>query len=223
MAQGPRDLIHPGVYFSNSLRFMENSVLSFLQSLFSTMPGVGSTPDGWPNAVPAYRYTPDDGTEIRIEGQSTDNLTTVDNRPKITVARGTVSYQKAGINNFVGSANLSKFRQQHTAILSGSIGISCYSREELEADGLAQIVADSLEFFSPVIRTYGYLEFHTSQIGSRAMIGADSRPELFVVPVLVRVGITKNWKREVVDPVELKKMILKFVDQHGALIHQTEG
>lgn len=198
MGQGLKDIFNPDKLYSERLRFMENSVLAFLQALF------GAFPDD-------LRYEDDDTTKIKIEGQNTDNLETVDTRPKIVVARGPVQFQQAGVNAMIGSANLSLAKQRHATIMAGSVGISCYSREELEADKIAEICASAIEAFQPIIRKYGFLEIRTAQIGQRAMIKSDSRPELFVTPVLLRTSVTANWTREQVDPVELRKYILQIV------------
>lgn len=202
MAQGPRDLIDPNKYFPNTLLFVENSLLAFLQALFST----------FPKDCKSFHYDDNpDITEINIEGQGTDNLQSVDTRPKITVFRGNIGWNLAGINGTVGSRNLSQLQVSHTAILSGTVGISCYAREDLEADRLANICASAIEFFSPVIRRAGFLQVHTTQVGQRAQIMADSRPELFVTPVLIKAEVTKNWNRAVVDPVLLRKVLIQYV------------
>jgi len=202
MATGPRDIIDPNKFFPNTLLFMENSLLAFLQALFST----------FPQDTGCFHYNDSsDLTEIKIEGQGTDNLDSVDTRPKITVFRGNVGWNLAGINGSVGSKNLSQLQVRHTAILSGTVGISCYAREDLEADRIANICASAVEAFSPVIRRFGFLQVHTAQIGQRAQIGADSRPELFVTPVLIKAEVTKNWNREIVDPVLLRKVLIQYV------------
>jgi hypothetical protein len=202
MAQGPRDFTDPNYFYTDKLRFMENSVLSFLQILFATFP---------PGCM-HYEHEQTDAniTEIHIEGQGTDNLQVVDNRPKIVVARGPVQFQQAGMNAMIGSANTSLLSQRHATIMAGSVGISCYSREELEADKIAEICASAIEAFQPIIRKYGFLEIRTAQIGQRAMIKSDSRPELYVTPVLLRTSVTANWNRSVIDPVKLRKYILEF-------------
>jgi hypothetical protein len=186
---------------------MENSILAFLQALFSTFPKRGEIP-----GLNAFHYDHEstDESEIDILGQAADNLTNVDTRPKVVVARGPVQFQQAGVNGFIGGQNLSLASQRHAIIMAGSVGISCYSREELEADRLAEICASSIEAFQPIIRKYGFLEIRTAQIGQRAMIKGDARPELFVTPVMLKTSVTSNWKREVVDPVMLRKFILQF-------------
>ena len=204
MAAGLRDFTDPNIFYSQKLRFMENSVLSFLQALFSTFPPKGEV------GACGFHYNHEDPnlTEINIEGQHTDNLQTVDNRPKITVARGPVQFNQAGINGMIGSQNLSLKNQRHAIIMTGSVGISCYSREDLESEQLAEICASSIEAFQPIIRKYGFLEIRTSQIGQRALIKSDARLELVVTPVMLRTSVTANWRREAVDPVLLRKIIL---------------
>ena len=150
-------------------------------------------------------------SEIRIEGQNTDNLKDVDPRPKIVVARGPVQMNKTGIANFVGSANLSQLQRSYAVIRSGTVGISCYSRSDMEADQIAEICADGIESLTPLLRKLGFLEVRAMQIGQRAMIKADSRPELFVTPVLVRVQLTKNYVSWIADPVLLREITYKFI------------
>jgi hypothetical protein len=202
MALGPRDYIDPNKFYPNSLRFMENSFLVFLQALFSNFPPGKFHYDDSPEV-----------SEIAIEGQNTDNLTAVDPRPKIVVARGAVQMQKTGINNTVGSRNLSLLNRQLTVIQAGTVGISCYSREDLEADRIAEIVASAIESMTDVIRQLGFLEIRATAIGQRAMIKSDARPDLFVTPVLIRSQVTQNYNRKIVDPVLLRQIIYQYVIQ----------
>lgn len=213
MAKGPRDYTDPSLFYSDRLRFMENSILSFLQALFSTFPPRGSGLVG----ASAFHYDHDNPelTEVHIEGQATDNLEVVDSRPKIVVARGPVSFQQAGVNGFIGAQNTSLSKQRHATIMAGSVGISCYSREELESDRLAEICASSIEAFQPIIRKYGFLEIRTANIGQRAMVKGDARPELYVTPVLLKTSVTANWSREVVDAARLRQFILDFQVRAG--------
>ena len=202
MALGPHDYIDPNKLYPNSLHFMENAFLGFLQAVFSL----------FPPGVNRFHYDADDSlTEIAIEGQNTDNLMAVDTRPKIVVARGAVNLQKSGIGNGVGSKNLSLLQRTYAHVREGTVGISCYSRSDLEADRIAELCADSIESLVPQIRQLGFLEVRTTAIGQRAMIKADSRPELFVTPVLVKASVTKNFKSTIIDPVLLRKIIYGYV------------
>lgn len=221
MAMGPRDFIDPNTFYPNTLRFMENSILAFLQALFSTFPA-RNHPHA-PQDFPCYHYDWSDAeSEVSIEGQSTDNLNKVDSRPKIVVARGAVGFNRAGINNYVGSANLQHLPRRYATILTGTVGISCFSREDMEADRLAMICADSIEMFSNVIRKHGYLQIHTAQIGQRAMIMKDARPDLHVTPVLIKTEVTKNWTSRAVDPIRLRKYLLEFQVNPGGLLQSSE-
>jgi hypothetical protein len=199
-----KDVFDPNRVYPNALQFMENSILAFLQSLFSTFPA-GKNPR-------CYHY---DGapelTEISIEGQNTDNLQNVDVRPKITVARGPLGWANTHINNFVGSKNLSVERRKFAAIDRGSVGISCFSRNDLEADAIAYICYSAVRSFGPVLQRLGYLSIKAAQVGQRGMIKSDSIPELFVTPVLVQVEVTSEWNLKRLDPIKLREVLVEYI------------
>jgi len=222
MANGPQDLVNPNQQYQNSLRFIENAMLGFLQALFSTFPGIASfsETEQLDNQLPQYKYVIGDpvSSEIAIEGQSTDNLETVDTRPKLVVARGPIRYQFAGINGGIGSAQIGRLSTHRARILNGSVGISCYSSEELEADGLAAIVSGAVEMFGPALKRFGFLTIHVNQVGQRALIQKGARPGLSVTPVLINVQVTENWKTEWVDPIRLRKFLLQLTVNPGGLI-----
>lgn len=215
MAEGLKDPNKPDLQFPNSLKFMENSFLSFLQAIFSSFP-----PDR-----NCFHFSDDpDKTEIKIEGQNTDNLKTVDTRPKIVVARGSVSVETSGINNQVGSQNVSLQKRKYATIRSGTVGISCYSRSDIEADQIAEICADTIESLASVIRqACGFLEVRSLAIGQRAMIKSDAIPELFVTPVLIKVKLTKNYTVEITDPVKLRKIIYGYIIEPVGLVIETSS
>ncbi len=211
MSDGRRDLIDPNRIYPNALLFMENSTLGFLQALFGTFPR-GTNPR-------AFFYSDDPATtEIEIEGQNTDNLKNVDVRPKITVARGSLSWGSTHINNFVGSKNLSIDQRRYAAIDRGTVGISCFSRSDLEADRIAHICYSALRGFGPLLQRLGYLSIKTAQVGQRAMIKADAIPALFVTPVLVQVEITSEWVVNRIDPVKLRDYLVQSAVNSKGLV-----
>ena len=199
-----RDVFNPNRQYSNTLLFLENSILGFLQVLFSTFPA-GHNPK-------LYHYDDNpDLTEIMIEGQSTDNLTNVDVRPKIVVSRGPITWNKTHIGNFVGSKNLSMENRRYASIYSGTVGISCFSREDIETDHLAQICFDAVEAFQYKLHKFGYLSINSAQIGQRGVIKSDARPDLSVTPVLLRVQVTKQWTTLITDPIRLREIFVNLV------------
>jgi hypothetical protein len=209
MALGPHDFIDPNRLFPNSLNFIENSILEFLQVLFSTFPPKSNS----------FHYDENpELTEIAIEGRNTDNLISMDTRPKIVVYRGPVGWQNRGQGGggFVGSANLSRLKRTYTDIQDGTVSINCFAREDLESERIASICSDSLKMFREVLqRSYGFLSIHGAQIGQRAMIRSDSRPELFVTPVIMSTQVTKNWKAQITDPILLRSILMNFVVKQG--------
>ncbi|NBO55674.1 MAG: hypothetical protein EBU84_14035 [Actinobacteria bacterium] len=204
MADGHKDIIDPNKLYPNVLRFMENSILAFLQVLFSTFPE-GQTPR-------SYHYCDDPlTTEIEIEGQNTDNLQNMDVRPKITVARGPLSWSNTHINSFVGARNLTVEQRRFAAIDRGTVGISCFSRNDLEADQIAHVCYSAIRTFGPVLQRLGYLSIKAAQVGQRGLVKSDSIPTLFVTPVLVQVEITSEWKLKRIDPVQLREVLVQYV------------
>ena len=204
MGSGQQDGLDPNRQYPNILQFMENSMLGFLQVLFSTFPE-GSNPR-------TFHYNDDPATtEIEIEGQNTDNLKNVGTRPKITVARGPLSWVNTHINNFVGSKNLSMASRKFASINRGSIGVSCFSRNDTEADHIAQICYDAITGFTPELQRLGYLTIKAAQIGQRGMIKSDVIPTLFVTPVLVQVEISREWTMRRLDPVKLREVLVELV------------
>lgn len=206
MATGPTDFL--GQAFPETLRFMENTVLAFYQALFSTFPEGSFRFD-----INSLNGQTDTG-EIKIEGRRTDNLKDVNTRPKIVVSRGPVSWQGRGQggSGFVGSANLSPLSRSFTDILEGTVGVSCFSREELESDRIAQICFDSIRMFTqPLLRKTGITMIRSAQVGQRGVLKSDSRDDLFVTPVLIQMQITKNWNTDQTDPVKLREILIQFV------------
>lgn len=204
MASGQRDAFDPNKLFPNVLLFMERSLLQFLQSLFSGFP---------PGCDPrAFHYDSNpDLTEIEIEGQNTDNLVNVDTRPKIVVARGPIGNSTPHMGHFVGSKNLSVEARKYARIDRGTVGISCFSRSDMEADRIAVICYNAVTQFQYVLQRQGYLTIKAAQVGQRGMIKADARPDLFVTPVLVQVEVSREWTTKVLDPVQLKQILVQLI------------
>ena len=192
-----RDADDPQKLYFNTSRFMENVIMEFLRAVFMTFPDED------------LRWSPDAETSrIVIEGRSTDNTRDIDTRPKIVVMRGTVGWQNRGIGNFVGSANLSQFRQTFADVEDGTVGVSCFSREDLESDTIAQIVYNAIKMSRTVLQRLGFLTIRSAQLGQRGLIKSDSRPELWVTPVVAMVQTTKNWTVRVSDPIKMREEIL---------------
>jgi hypothetical protein len=196
-----KSLLDPNKVFPDMLRFMENSMLEFLQVLFNSF------------QQGCFHFEWDEqATELFIEGQNTDNLRTVDTgRPKIVVARGPVGWANASIGKFVGSSNLSNLNRQYADINRGTVSINCFSREDMEADRIAEICYKAITMFRPVLQKAGFLSINSVQIGQRGLIVKDARPEWTVVPVLVKMDITSNWSVVQTDSVKLRDIFKQFI------------
>lgn len=197
MSSIQKSYLDPNKMFPDPLLFMEEQTCGFLQALFGQF-----TPKSG-----CYHFSTDDAdsTEILIEGRSTDNLQNVDTRPKIVVGRGPSVWENRGINNLVGSKNLSFDRQRFSDIIEGTVGISCFARELRESSAIANICFGAFKKFQTVLRQQGYLLIKSTQVGQTAKIKSDVRPELFVTPVMVRIQLTQNWTVTKAAPVKLQK------------------
>jgi hypothetical protein len=203
MATGQLDFVQPNKRFSRTFLFMERSITQFLQILFSTFEPSKSY----------YHYDDDpEITEIAIEGRRTDNLETVDTRPKIVVYRGPVAWNNHNIGALAGSRNLSQAQQSFTDINSGTVSINCFSSNDQEADVLANICFDAIKQFRQVIQKFGFLSIRSAQAGQRALVKRNgAKDELFVVPVIIEVQVTKNWQTSKVDPILLRHILIQIM------------
>lgn len=209
MSSIQKDLIDPRILFSNSSRFMENSMIEFLQILFST----------FPKGNFHFERSKED-TDIQIEGRSTNNLEVADKRPKIVVARGPIAWQNRGIGNFIGAASFGgRGGNKFADIEEGTVGISCFSREDLESDQIAQICFNAVKMSRPILQRFGFLTIRSAQLGQRGLIRADANPELWVTPVLIQAQVTKNWTIEQSDPVKLREFLVSLLtgDKGGTI------
>jgi hypothetical protein len=55
------------------------------------------------------------------------------------------------------------------------------------------------------------LVLQAQQVGKPALIKKDSRPELWVTPVLIKTSVTDNWTVTKTDPVKLKEVIVSVL------------
>ena len=206
MSQGLKDFIDPDKTFPDTLKFSENSMLLFYQLLFST----------FPPGKDCFHYDDNpDLSEISIQGRDAKDLESVDTRPKIVVTRGGFTWDGRGVGNSVGSSapamnRLSSQSRKFADINTGTVGVSCFSRNDLEADRIAQICFDSITMFRETLQRFGFLTIKASQVGARGLIKSDAIPELYVTPVLIQMQITRNWTLSKLDPVKLRNILLQL-------------
>ena len=89
-------------------------------------------------------------------------------RPAIILSRGPFAYANAAMDNFLSQSDSSD-KRTHTDLLIGSFVINCVSRNGLEAERLALLVAKSIRVHRRRIQLAGFF-----QVGQRIRVGSES-------------------------------------------------
>jgi hypothetical protein len=176
----------------NSAIFMVRTVIEFLQILFSTRQE-GSL--RW--------HREDPKSEIAIRSINATDLTTFNARPMILVQRGPISYMNMGLGQSgVETINPRDRTVIYNDVISGSISLSCISREGIEAENIAYLAASALRYFSPSLRKQGFLQIKGLNIGSEVIVDQEgAQDSTYLVPVLLscmveeRIALERNVDR----------------------------
>lgn len=112
--------------------------------------------------------TDEENTEVIITDAGSLGTDVVEKRPAIVLARGPFAYANTALDNFLGSEEVND-KRTHTDLLTGSFVINCVSRNGLEAEKLALLVAKAIRIHRRRIQLAGFF-----QIGQRIRIGSES-------------------------------------------------
>jgi len=179
-----RSTIAGGDRIPNVAIFLKRTALEFLQIIFSQ------------RAAGSLHYDQDDTkTEIEIADVHAVDLTAVGKRPAIIAVRGPLSWQGVGLGGgAVESRDMKTGSHRFNDLLTGSVALSCISREGIEAEQIAHLVFNSFKFFRPVLQKYGFFSIKSLNIGAESLVeqeGADDKT--YVVPVYISALIQDRW------------------------------
>lgn len=133
-------------------------------------------------------------TKIMITDQYPENLEANEKRPWIMVARGPIQWAKISNDQFL-SYNLRNGSRFYTDLLTTGFKINCFSRNGLEAEFLATIVFQSIQFFAQRLRGESHIfDVSSVSIGQEDIVKNDSKIDLTVVPVNIAMTIQDKWK-----------------------------
>lgn len=196
-----RQSIADGELIPNAAIFFKRTALEFLQVIFSE------------RAPESFQYDEDDEkSRIIIADVHAVDLKTVGSRPAIVAVRGPLTWAGTGL----GGSSLEK-RDVRTGkytlndILTGSVAISCISREGVEAEQLGHLVFNSFKWFQPVLRKYGFFSIKSLNIGAEALIeseGADDKS--YIVPIYLTAQIQDRWTLDTVAEKKLQKIVTRL-------------
>jgi hypothetical protein len=174
---------------------IKSHALEFLQLMFSSEENVG------PELVWNIEQ---EQSCITIVDKYVFNLDQVSSRPAIVANRGPQGWMRtSGFRQFQGE-NMRTGERTYTDLVRGTVTLSCFAREGLEAERIAGIVFEAFQTFRDVLRKLhqrgrlmpqhlGFFRVESSQMGEEALVKSDSRPDLSVVPVAVAATVQKRW------------------------------
>lgn len=171
---------------------VKDKILIFLQQLFSQEQLYGNGDEDMGND---FRWHLDDNqTKIMIMDTNTENLEAVEKRPALIITRSPIQWQKLAIDQRF-SYDWKSDASSYTDLLSSNLRVNCFSRNGLEAEFLATIVFQCVQFFAKDLKQMDEIFDITSvQIGEEAIVLSDSQIELSVVPVIIGVYLNNTWK-----------------------------
>jgi len=135
----------------------------------------------------------DDTTDIFIHDKNTINLEIQEFRPTIAVGRGPIRFRNSSIGQ-MANFNFFTGKKTYTDIADCEIRCECYSREGLEAEHLANLVAYAVQWTKDSIQKhYKIMVLKVVSIGEEQTIKRDSKYDLVVVPVSITMVKQMTW------------------------------
>lgn len=130
---------------------------SFIQGLFH------AAPKG------AYHWEPSlEDTDLVVTDETPIDIDTVGVRPAITFTRGPVQFYSLGLDDMM-AYDFESGQKQKSVLVPGTMSINCCSKNDLESEQLAWIIAEHLWLLREVLMRQGFFE-----IGRQPVIGAPS-------------------------------------------------
>lgn len=196
--------IGTGEKIPNVAIFLKRTALEFLQAIFSQRP-LGS-----------FHYDQDDTkSEIIIADIHSVDLTTVSGKPAIIASRGPLEFIERHLGS-VESRDIPTGNYTFKTLLSGSVALSCISREGIEAEQIGHLVFNSFKYFRPILQRYGFFTIKSLNIGAETLIeqeGADDKTT--AVPVYVSALIEDRWTLSDKAARKLEKIVISHVFDVG--------
>lgn len=152
-----------------------------------------------------YRWDEDQTkTQIIIVDKYSFNLDQVGARPAVVANRGPQQWDRSFGFRQMQEIDMRTDRRVHTNLIKGSIVLSCFSRQGLEAEDIAGYIFEGLEEIRDVLRKIGsrgrmspgpvgFFRIEAASMGEEALVKSDSREDLSVVPVAVQVMVQRRW------------------------------
>jgi hypothetical protein len=119
--------------------------------------------------VGAYHWEPNENSsEIIISNENVLEAERVGMRPAITFTRGPVRFFTLGHDDMLGF-DFRTGQKTKAVLVPGVMSVNCLSREDLESEQIAWVVAEQLWMNRDLLMRYGFFE-----VGREAVVGAPS-------------------------------------------------
>lgn len=151
-------------------------------------------------------------TQILIVDKYSFNLDQVASTPAIVANRGPQSWMRSSGFRQMQSMDMRTDRRTHTDMVQGSVVLSCFAREGIEAEEIAGFLFEGFQQIRDILRKIGsrgimvpghlgMFKIESSSMGEEALVKSNSRPDLSVVPVALSVMVQRRWA---VTPANMK-------------------
>jgi hypothetical protein len=149
----------------------------------------------------SHLWSPDlQESELQITDKYSFNLDDVQARPIIVANRGPVRWSNTSGFQQMQEMNPRTARTVHTDLIAGSVIFNCFSKEGIEAEGIAGNVFEWFRVFRKPLRKSGLFSVQSTTMGEEALVKSDSRPDMSVVPVQIEASVQVRWSIEPYAP-----------------------
>lgn len=160
-------------------------------------------------------WTPEPAaSQIVICDKHAFNLDAVGSNPAIVANRGPQAWAKTSGFRQLQNIDFKTDTRTYIDLVRGSVNLSCFSRQGLEAEDLAGFIFESFQVFRDVLRKIarrgiivphhlGFFRIEASSMGEEALVKSDSRPDISVVPVAIQATVQRRYS---VEPTNTKKL-----------------
>lgn len=202
VATSPRGAFPASSFKYTPLQHLRWLYCRFVQGLFS------QAPPG------AYRWQEsEDLTEIWISDENVIDAERVGLRPAISFTRGPIQFITLGMDDMLGY-NAQSGQKKKGVLVPGTMSINCCSRNDLESEQIAWIVAENLWMNRDMLMQYGFFEVGRSPaIGAPSpagsLVSGDNGREWYVTSVtcpfqFYRTGTLTPLGRTIVNGIEMR-------------------
>ncbi len=152
-----------------------------------------------------------DETQIFIGDSYTENLEKPEPKPALILTRGDIRWMNTSIDQ-MEQQSFGTGDRTYLDLIQSDITINCFSRNGLQAELLANIVFQSVQFFARRLRERTRIfEINSVVLGRESIVQSDAKIDLMVVPVGIGLYWSDRWRLFQLNPQVVEKADLSFI------------